>query len=269
MSLESTSMRVHHLNCGTMCPPAGIVGRMVCHCLAIETSDGVVLVDTGIGELDVADRRRIGRYFIFFTGARLDGKETMRAQLAGLGIAPDDVRHIVVTHLDLDHAGGLADFPRAKVHVHAVELDAALARATRNERRRYTPAQWAHGPDWARLPVGGEAWHGFSGVAKLPGVAADVLLVPLYGHTRGHCGVAVDGGDGWLLHAGDAYFFHGEVAATPRCPVGLRFFQRLMQVDGKARLANQARLRALAVDAAAKVRVFCSHDARELERPAA
>lgn len=50
-------MRVHHLNCGTMCPLAGGAigsgtglrrGLMVCHCLLIETPrDGLVLVDTG------------------------------------------------------------------------------------------------------------------------------------------------------------------------------------------------------------------------------
>jgi glyoxylase-like metal-dependent hydrolase (beta-lactamase superfamily II) len=241
---------------------------MVCHCLAIESEAGVILVDTGIGELDITDRSRLGRDFIFTVGARLDPRETMRAQLLGLGLKPDDVRHIVVTHLDLDHAGGLADFPRAKVHVHEVELTAALARRTRNERRRYKPAQWAHNPDWAKLPVGGEAWRGFAGVNKLPGVAPEILLVPLYGHTRGHCGVAVRAPEGWLLHAGDAYFHYGEVAPQPRCPPPLRLFQWLMQLDGKARLANQARLRALANDAAAEVRVFCSHDARELEAPA-
>jgi glyoxylase-like metal-dependent hydrolase (beta-lactamase superfamily II) len=242
---------------------------MVCHCLAIESDGGVILVDTGIGERDIADRGRLGRDFIFMTGARLDPKETMRAQLTTLGIKPDDVRHIVVTHLDLDHAGGLADFPRAKVHVHEVELAAALGRATYNERRRYKPAQWSHNPDWAKLPVGGEAWHGFAGVNRLPGVAPEVLLVPLYGHTRGHCGVAVRAPEGWLLHAGDAYFHYGEVEPRHHCPAGLRLFQWLMQVDGPARVANQARLRELANDASADVRVFSSHDARELEQPRA
>jgi glyoxylase-like metal-dependent hydrolase (beta-lactamase superfamily II) len=259
-------MRVHHLNCGTLCPPARLVGRMVCHCLAIETEAGVVLVDTGMGDEDVRDPARLGRDFLFFTGARLDAAETMRAQLEGLGIGRDDVRHIVLTHLDLDHAGGLSDFRRAKVHVHEVELAAARARRTLNEKRRYKPRQWAHDPDWAPLPVGGERWHGFEGVNKLPGIAPELLLVPLYGHTRGHCGVAVRAPEGWLLHAGDAYFNHGEVEPEPHCPLGLQLFQWLMQLDGTARLANQSRLRGLANDATSGVRVFCSHDARELEQ---
>jgi hypothetical protein len=49
----------HHLNTGTMCPigrrlvngTGGLFqrARMVCHCLLIETGDGLALVDTGIG----------------------------------------------------------------------------------------------------------------------------------------------------------------------------------------------------------------------------
>jgi glyoxylase-like metal-dependent hydrolase (beta-lactamase superfamily II) len=246
-----------------MCPPA-LVGEMCCHVLAIESEAGVILVDTGFGEDDIRDRTRLGRRFIFMTGARLDPAETALAQLGKLGFAREDVRHIVVTHLDLDHAGGLSDFPRAKVHVHDVELAAATARATRNERQRYKPAQWAHKPQWAPLPRGGESWHGFEGVHRVPEIPPEVLFVPLYGHTRGHCGVAVKSDDGWLLHAGDAYFASGEMQPEPRCPIGLRFFQWLMQLDGKARLANQARLRAVANDTAKGIRVFSSHDVSEL-----
>ena len=55
-------MRIHHLNCGTCCPVGGRMfdgcsdsafGRLVCHCLLIETDEGLVLVDTGFGMKDV------------------------------------------------------------------------------------------------------------------------------------------------------------------------------------------------------------------------
>ncbi|HEY3997622.1 MAG TPA: hypothetical protein VGO93_02075 [Candidatus Xenobia bacterium] len=95
---------------------------------------------------------------------------------------------MVPTHLDSDHAGGLADFPHATVHVHDVELAAAMAPRTRNERSRYPAHQWAHGPQWKEHRMGGESWFGFDGVRT---VSEDVVLIPLMGHTRGHVGVAV------------------------------------------------------------------------------
>ena len=61
-------MRIHHINTGTMCPigrrfvnGTGSIfqrARMVCHCLLVETHDGLALVDTGIGLGDIANRPR-------------------------------------------------------------------------------------------------------------------------------------------------------------------------------------------------------------------
>jgi hypothetical protein len=78
--------------------------------------------------------------------------------------------------------------------------------------------------------------------------------------------VAVDRGDTWLLHAGDAYFFRGEMEAHAHCPAGLRFFQSLIQESRKDRLSNQERLRELALAQAGKVHVFCAHDEEEWRR---
>jgi glyoxylase-like metal-dependent hydrolase (beta-lactamase superfamily II) len=51
----------------------------------------------------------------------------------------------------------------------------------------------------------GEKWFGLNCVRVLEEPSYNVLLIPLVGHSRGHCGVAIDTGDGWLLHGGDAY----------------------------------------------------------------
>lgn len=251
-----------------MCPP--FVGTLVCHVLAIETpSDGVVLVDTAFGSADLAaPRARLGRPFVAIARPVFDGSETALAQLSALGLSARDVRHIVVTHLDPDHAGGLGDFPDAAVHVSEAEHAAAMNPPTRGERQRYRAAHWAHGPNWQTYARGGEPWNGFDGVRALDGLPPEILRVPLVGHTRGHHGIAVRrGGDaGWMLHAGDAYFFHGELEPRRRCPLPLRAFQRVVAIDDTARVANQSRLRALAADGAAGVTIFCAHDARELER---
>jgi glyoxylase-like metal-dependent hydrolase (beta-lactamase superfamily II) len=258
---------VHHLNCATLHPVGGrgdrlLPSRLVAHCLLVERPEGLLLVDTGFGTADVADPGRLGRPFRALIGPVLSGSETARAQLVALGYDIADVTDIVLTHLDLDHAGGIGDFPRARVHVHADELDAALRPALR-ERARYIAAQWAHGPRWEPHRVDGDQWLGFDSVAVL---GDDVLMVPLRGHTRGHCGVAVRATDDrWLLHAGDSYFYRGEKETPPSCPAGLRAFQTFMQVDGSARRHNQERLRSLQAEHGATVTVFSAHDAGEFD----
>jgi len=259
-------MRLHHLNCGSMCPvgAALIGGAMCCHCLLIEGEDGLILVDSGLGVEDIADPSRLGRLFRAVARPKLQIAETAVRQVAALGFSVADVRHIVPTHLDLDHAGGLADFPAATVHVFAAELRATKD-PTRKERSRYRRAQLSAVALWDPVEPGGDAWFGFASVRALPGARDDVLLIPLPGHSRGHCGVAVKTGEGWLLHCGDAYFHHAEVEPRGgRAPLGLRLFESLDNVDRKARLANQARLRALAKDHGGEVRLVCSHDPAEL-----
>lgn len=268
-------MRIHHVDCGTMCPMSARLvngrgswfepARMVCHCLVLETADGVILVDTGLGTADVADARgRLGPGFVAVTRPKLDPEQTALAHVERLGFRREDVRHIVPTHLDLDHAGGLSDFPDAQVHVFEPEHRAATAPTTRMERERYRAVHFAHGPKWTvHSLAGGDTWLGFDRVRV---VGDDVALVPLTGHTRGHCGVAVRTEVGWLLHAGDAYFFHGEIdPAKPRSTPGLALFQRIAAVDDAARRKNQARLRELVRDHRREVRVFSAHDPVELD----
>ena len=163
-----------------------------------------------------------------------------------------------------DHAGGICDFPDAAVHVFAAELRAASHRSTLSERSRYRVVQIAAVKKWAPVEEEGESWFGFSAVRAIPGTHDEVLLVPLSGHTRGHCGVAVRRADDWLLHCGDAYFHRSEVAPDGgAAPKGLRWLESLVDVDGAQRRANQGRLRELARLAAGKVKLICSHDPAE------
>ncbi|GAA5151782.1 MULTISPECIES: MBL fold metallo-hydrolase [Amycolatopsis] len=267
-------MRVHHFNAGTLRPPGGrlIDGRgglfrraeLVCHCLLIETDTELVLVDTGMGARAVSQPDEwMGRWFGRLVGARPSLKETALAEVRRLGHRPEDVRHIVVTHLDFDHAGGLADFPHAAVHVYAEELRALRSPMDVAERHRYRHTQFAHGPQWMSYADSGEPWYGFEAVRELKGLPPEILLVPLAGHTRGHAGVAVDTGDGWLLSAGDSYFHPGELAATPHIPAGLGLFERLVQTVAPTRLHNQRRLRELVRDHP-EVRTFSAHSPTEL-----
>ena len=250
-----------------MCPAGSRLvgtGQMCCHCLLIESDVGLILVDSGLGVEDVADPRRLGWLFRLATRPRLSMAETALRQVADLGFRVSDVRHIVPTHLDLDHAGGLADFPAATVHVFGAELRASKD-PTLRERSRYRRAQLSGVANWAPVEPGGDAWFGFDSVRALPGARDDVLLIPLPGHSRGHCGVAVSTADGWLLHCGDAYFHHAECSPRParrRSPCGCSSCWSTSTCS--ARLANLARLRALAQNRASEIRLICSHDPADM-----
>ncbi len=271
-------MRVHHLDCCTMCPVAGNMindqGRMVSHCLLLETErDGLILVDTGIGLDDCATPKpRLGAPFVALTGLeKPDPARTAIRQIEALGHRVSDVRHVVLTHLDLDHAGGLPDFPRATVHVHESEHRAAVVKRAFADRGRYRSVHWAHGPAWKLYAeLDGERWFGFERARPFDGVSADVVAIPLPGHTRGHAAIAVrhitSGGARWLFHAGDAYFHEGAVDPTKERPrVGARMFERAVAWDMPLVRENHRRLGELRATHA-DVDVFCAHDPNELAR---
>jgi glyoxylase-like metal-dependent hydrolase (beta-lactamase superfamily II) len=157
--------KIHHLNCATLRPRGALGGRVaptqiVAHCLLVERADGLLLVDTGFGTGDIARPARLGRAFVTALRPVLDPAETALSRITALGHRADDVTDVVVTHLDPDHAGGLGDFPRARVHVFAAELEAAR-HPTLRERPRYLAVQWAHGPQWVTHADAGDDWFGF------------------------------------------------------------------------------------------------------------
>jgi glyoxylase-like metal-dependent hydrolase (beta-lactamase superfamily II) len=267
-----TIKRVHHLSCLTMCPVGGALcnerGLFVCHCLLLETEQGLVLVDTALGiDAILHPPMHTSRIFLSALRPKMDVSQTAARQIERLGHQVSDVRHIILTHLDLDHAGGLPDFPQAIVHVMKDELEAATAPASFLDRERYRRSLWSHDVKWSLHETKGERWYGFECVRDLPGLPPEILVVPLRGHTRGHAGIAVDVGGRWLLHCGDAYFHKDEMNHDrPRASVALAGFQRFVAVDDDMRRKNQSHLRELAHGVGVGISLFSAHDPDELDR---
>lgn len=273
-------MRVHHLNCGAMQPYGGALfdgqtpilapAELSCHCLLLETdAAGLVLVDTGTVSQDARDAaERHSPFFRAIDRIRLNPAEAAANQVRRLGHRPSDVAHIVMTHLDFDHAAGLVDFPGARVHLSAAEAEAARHPPNPKNRARYRSAQFADSePRWRTYRAFPETWFGLPAV-PVEGVPG-VMLVSLPGHTPGHCGVAVqDGGGGggrtgsrWLLHAADAIFNHRELdPVSPSMPTGARAYQWFMQTSQVQRRRSLRQLRWIAHDHADEVEVICTHD---------
>jgi glyoxylase-like metal-dependent hydrolase (beta-lactamase superfamily II) len=196
---------IHHLNCGTLRSP--FIGKAICHCLLLEDKNGLALVDTGFG---VAETRTPVQYFthelIDFFAIEFDENHTALRQIERMGLNTKNVKHCIITHLDFDHAGGLADFPDATVHVSLEEYD-----SFKNGNPRYLASQFAHRPKFKSYDQSDTSWFGLPARKIEIGFETDIFLIPLFGHTTGQCGVAIEKAEGWLLYAADAFYSTAEL----------------------------------------------------------
>ena len=172
----------------------------------------------------------------------------------------------MITHFDLDHIGGLADFPDARVHATSAEVQGAVTSPSRRERLRYRAVQWAHHPQIVEHGADGETWRGFAAAKQLDEIAPGIVLIPLPGHSRGHAAVAVDAGDGWILHCGDAFYNRGTVDGRTKVP-GMLKAQEMLTCFNRAQLRdNQSRLAELYQRTEPGLTMICSHDSVMYER---
>lgn len=190
--------------------------RLAVNCWIVRHHQRVVLIDTGAGTTVPT----LGRL-----------PENLRA----LGIAPDAIETILLTHLHSDHANGLVDaaglpvFPNAELILHRKEAGFWLDRNVTPDdserlRRNTLGAQRVTAPyrDRIRRADDGEV---------LPGISA----VPLHGHTPGHTGWLMESRGERLLIWGD--IVHLAAVQIPRPDAALVF-----DVDPDAAVAVRRRI---------------------------
>lgn len=269
-------MKIHHLNCGTLCPLCSKLinghgsfsepGKLVCHCLLIEHESRLMMVDTGIGLKDIQQRNeRLGKTFQKTFKPKLEIQETAFEQIKALGYCPEDVTDLFPTHLDLDHAGGFSDFPQAKVHVYQPELQQIL-HPTWKDKLRFRLNQFKPQPNWKIYSEMNSQWFGLPAISLKNELNLNLFIIPLIGHTKGHVGVAIQQDSGkWLLHCGDAYYHHSQLNGTEKMPIGLNFFEKMVQAIPKERIKSLNTLKKLKTEHGQEIEFFCAHDPIELQ----
>ncbi|MGE8540403.1 MAG: MBL fold metallo-hydrolase [Acinetobacter sp.] len=264
---------IHHLHCGTLCPLCGPMfgqrgfhAKLICHCLLLETDQGLVLVDTGLGMQDyLHTKARLGS-LIASTG-RIENnlEQSAVAQIQQLGFRPKDVKHILLSHLDFDHAGGISDFPHAMVHVLSTEYNAAQNLKSFKNKTRYKPQQFQQHRYWNFIePLQGESWHNLHRVQGFQLFQDEILMIPLLGHTLGHCGIAIRKQDGWIFFCGDAYYSHLQLTGQHSLKA-LNQLERFFATDNTQRLDNLEKIKILA-QTEPNIELICAHDPEELRR---
>jgi N-acyl homoserine lactone hydrolase len=169
----------------------------------IEHPEGLIVVDTGQGLHLLESVRSLHPYLRWEVSFRIERDEEIGPQWRALGVARRDVKRVVLTHLHIDHDGGLAHFPESDIFVSRGELHTASGWAGRL--RGYLPNRW---PSWFNplpLDLTPEAFGPFVASSRLT-AAGDVIAVATPGHTAGHLSVIVlDEGITYVL-AGDASY---------------------------------------------------------------
>lgn len=196
---------IFHLNCVRIKSP---FRENVCgHCLLIREGDRLMLVDTGIGMEDThRPNERIGEELVKLVGYQFDEQLTAIRQIEALGFDPAQVTDCIISHLDNDHIGGLPDFPRATVHLSQEEYNSFLS-----GHPRYLSLPLAHQPVIKTYKGSQANWQGLELRKVDTDSRVEIFLVPLWGHTEGHCGVLIRNEMEIILYAGDAYYLRAEL----------------------------------------------------------
>jgi N-acyl homoserine lactone hydrolase len=170
---------------------------------AIEHRDGVIVVDTGQGAHLLETGRSLHPYIRWEVAFRVEREEEIGPQLQARGIGPRDVKRVVLTHLHMDHDGGIAHFPNTGILVSRGEF--STARGWRGRAHGYLPNRWPSWFDPVPFDLAAEPFGPFGASMHLA-EAGNIVAVATPGHTADHVSIVVQDDDTAFFLAGDTSY---------------------------------------------------------------
>ncbi|MFT5684955.1 MAG: N-acyl homoserine lactone hydrolase [Myxococcota bacterium] len=212
---------------------------------------GVVVIDPGFGQRTVdAPHEAPGRATVRTTGLVMG--TPLIAQLT------ESVDRILVTHMHIDHAGAIEDFPDAMVQITAAEWEFG---SRRRPIRAVIPAAGQSVRAVEPLTFADGAYGSFDAHSDVLGDGS-LIALPTFGHTPGHTAFLVNLPGGSFLLTGDAAWVDEHLSQPA---LKGRMARGLIEVDGEANGEALWRLRALS-EAIPGVVILTGHDPDNLTR---
>ncbi|QSE98693.1 MBL fold metallo-hydrolase [Fulvivirga lutea] len=249
-------MKIHHLNCVTIDSP---FGPAIGHCMLLNENGRLILIDAGIGINETKNPNALlGKELVEITGYIFDENITAVKQIEKLGYKPDQVENIICSHLDPDHIGGLIDFPNAKIHTSLEEYE-----SFKSGHPRYITRQLSHDPEMQLYKNNDSELFGLPARKLNLGFKTLFYLIPLFGHTNGHCGIAFIENGKWTFYIGDAYYYRAELT-NKNHPVGQ--LATIAAVDNELRKESLNKVLEIVKKYGDKIQYFGYHDPSEFEQ---
>ncbi len=175
---------------------------------------GPILVDTGLHPSIASDPRdNMGR--LASRLFELESGADVASQLRTKGLRPADVAVVVMTHLQVDHASAISEFPEAVFVVSAPEWRAATENPSL--RRGYRPAHYDFGFDYVTVDFDSEQVESYGSFGRTFDLFGDgtVRLAFTPGHTEGHMSVILALPRRDFVVAGDVAYYWRQLQGGP------------------------------------------------------
>lgn len=185
---------------------------------------GPILVDTGLHPSIASDpQQNLGRFGTWFSKPEMEPGADVPSQLRDRGIEPSSVRLVLMTHLHIDHASGIADFPEATFVVSAAEWLGAT-KGPLPMTKGYFRQQYDYAFDFRTLDFDSGNVNSYSTFGRTIDLFGDgsIRLASTPGHSAGHMSVVVRLKDRDMVIAGDAIYTEDQL--EPRADLPGRMF---------------------------------------------